>query len=53
MFRPSLLSIWPARPLEPDPNGTDSEGLVALEDGGFWVGDEYGPSLLRVDAEVG
>jgi hypothetical protein len=37
--------------LEPDPNGTDSEGLVALEDGGFWVGDEYGPSLLRVDAE--
>ena len=37
--------------LEPDPSGADTEGLAALADGGFWVGDEYGPSLLRVDAE--
>jgi hypothetical protein len=39
------------QPLRPDPGGADSEGLVALRDGGFWVGDEYGPSLLRVDQE--
>jgi len=36
--------------LEPDPSGADTEGIVALSDGGFWVGDEYGPSLLRLDA---
>lgn len=38
------------RPLEPDPDGADTEGLAALADGGFWVSEEYGPSLLRVDA---
>jgi hypothetical protein len=37
--------------LQPQPGGADSEGLTALLDGGFWVGDEYGPSLLKVDAE--
>jgi hypothetical protein len=36
--------------LEPDPSGVDSEGVIATGDG-FWVGDEYGPSLLRLDAE--
>lgn len=35
--------------LDPDPEGIDSEGLTALADGSFWVADEYGPSLLRVD----
>lgn len=38
------------QPLGTDPSGLDSEGVVALADGGFWVGDEYGPSLLRLDA---
>ncbi len=38
-------------PLGTDPSGLDSEGLIALADGGFWVGDEYGPSLLRLDAD--
>lgn len=33
----------------PDPSGIDSEGVVALADGGFVIGDEYGPSLLHVD----
>jgi len=33
-----------------DASGVDSEGIVATADGGFWVGDEYGPSLLRLDA---
>lgn len=36
--------------LAPDPSGLDSEGIVALRDGGFWVSDEYGPSLVRLDA---
>lgn len=34
-----------------DPSGVDSEGIVALADGSFWIGDEYGPSLLKVDRE--
>jgi len=33
-----------------DPGGADTEGVIALADGGFWVADEYGPSLLRLDA---
>lgn len=39
------------RPLASDPAGVDTEGLVVLADGGFWVSEEYGPSILRVDAE--
>lgn len=38
------------RPLGTDPSGVDSEGTEACADGGFWIGDEYGPSLLRTDA---
>ena len=38
------------RPIPPDPDGLDTEGVVALSDQGFWVGDEFGPSLVRVDA---
>jgi hypothetical protein len=38
------------RELAPDPNGVDPEGLVALPDGTFWVAEEYGPSLLHLDA---
>lgn len=37
-------------PIAPDPDGLDTEGLVALADGGFWVGDEFGPSLVQLDA---
>jgi phytase-like protein len=39
------------RVLATDPAGADTEGLVALADGGFWVCEEYGPSLIRVDAD--
>jgi hypothetical protein len=35
--------------LETSPNGADSEGIAALPDGGFWIAEEYGPSLLRCD----
>ena len=37
--------------LPTDPNGADSEGIAAMPDGGFWIAEEYGPSLLRVDRE--
>ncbi|EWM17101.1 esterase-like activity of phytase family protein [Kutzneria sp. 744] len=36
-------------PLSADPNGYDSEGLVALPDGTFWVSDEYGPFVTHFD----
>jgi hypothetical protein len=36
-------------PLGTDPDGADTEALAVLADGSFWVADEYGPSLLKVD----
>ncbi len=39
------------RRLAPDPDGMDTEGLAALPDGTFWVAEEYGPSLVQVDAD--
>ena len=33
-----------------DPYGYDSEGIVALPDGTFWVSDEYGPYVTHFDA---
>src|SRR5262249_7776223 len=37
-------------PVASDPDGYDSEGLVALDDGTFWVSDEYGPYITHFDA---
>jgi len=37
-------------PVASDPDGYDSEGLVALKDGTFWVSDEYGPYITHFDA---
>ncbi|MET7286597.1 esterase-like activity of phytase family protein [Streptomyces sp. NPDC005573] len=37
-------------PVARDPYGYDSEGLVALRDGSFWVSDEYGPYVTHFDA---
>ncbi len=34
-----------------DNSGLNSEGLVALRDGTFWVSDEYGPHIVHFDAE--
>ncbi len=39
------------RPLGTSLLGVDTEALVALADGGFWVAEEYGPSLLKVAAD--
>lgn len=36
--------------LPASPYGYDSEGLVALPDGTFWVSDEYGPFITHFDA---
>ena len=38
-------------PLPHDPQGLDSEGLVAMRDGTFWVSDEYGPFLVQFAAD--
>ncbi|MEV5708891.1 esterase-like activity of phytase family protein [Actinoallomurus sp. NPDC052274] len=35
--------------LAPSASGYDSEGLVAMRDGSFWVSDEYGPFITRFD----
>lgn len=34
-----------------DPNGIDSEGLAPFPGGGFWLAEEYAPSLVHLDAE--
>src|SRR6516164_7545346 len=36
--------------LAPSDYGLDSEGLVAMPDGTFWVSDEYGPFVVHFDA---
>ena len=36
--------------LAQDPDGYDSEGLVALPDGTFWVSDEYGPFITHFNS---
>lgn len=52
-----VLTLDPTRPFDAvnnpirlDDNGLDSEGLVALKDGTFWVSDEYGPHMVHYDA---
>ena len=37
-------------PLDADPGGADTEGLAVMADGTFWVSEEYGPSLIKLDA---
>lgn len=40
------------RDLQPDPNGMDTEGIALLADGSFWLTEEYGPSLIKVNSEA-
>ena len=37
-------------PMPTSERGLDSEGLVALQDGTFWVADEYRPFVIHFDA---
>lgn len=46
----SLVTI-DGQPLPLSDHGLDSEGLVAMPDGSFWVSDEYGPFLIHFDAK--
>lgn len=39
-----------ARVMPVDPDGIDSEGLAPAPGGGFWLAEEYAPSLMRLDA---
>ena len=34
-----------------DEYGLDSEGLVSMNDGSFWVSDEYGPHIVHFSSE--
>jgi hypothetical protein len=38
-------------PLPPDPLGADTEAIAAMPGGGFFLAEEYAPSLLKVDRE--
>jgi len=38
-------------PIKLDDYGLDGEGLVAMNDGTFWVSDEYGPHIVHFSAE--
>ena len=40
-----------SNPIRTDINGLDPEGLAALNDGSFWISDEYGPHLVHYDAD--
>lgn len=37
--------------LSPNPHGIDTEGIVRTSTGTFWVVEEYGPSILKIDPQ--
>jgi hypothetical protein len=47
--KPALANGKPSAHLS-NPNGLDTEGVVATDDG-FWVVEEYGPSIAQVDKQ--
>lgn len=46
-----ILDASSGSPVAGDPNGVDTEGIVQMKDGSFWMVEEYRPSLLHVSAE--
>lgn len=51
VMNPRLPFDETTNPIKTDINGLDPEGLAALDDGSFWISDEYGPHLVHYDAE--
>lgn len=49
IVNPQLPFDAVSNPIKTDINGLDHEGLAALQDGSFWVSDEYGPHLVHYD----
>jgi hypothetical protein len=47
--KPALANGKPSNRLT-NPNGLDTEGVVAMDDG-FWVVEEYGPSIAHIDTQ--
>jgi hypothetical protein len=50
---PDTEPAWDIRgnELSYDSDGIDAECIVKLKDGTFWIGEEYGPSILHVTAD--
>ena len=50
---PQTEAAWDinGKELPYDPSGIDAEGIVKLSDGSFWIGEEYGPSILHISAD--
>lgn len=44
------LSTDLSKLLDFDSNGIDPEGIAIDKDGNFWIADEYGPFILKVDS---
>jgi hypothetical protein len=38
------------QPVQPDALGADTEAIATMPDGGFFLAEEYGPSVLKADA---
>lgn len=36
--------------ITPSADGIDSEGMIRMADGSFWISDEYGPHIVHFDA---
>ena len=51
VMNPKLPFDETTNPIKTDINGLDPEGLAALDDGSFWISDEYGPHLVHYDSE--
>lgn len=42
---------WPGTSSARTPHGLDTEGLVRTRGGTFWVVEEYGPSIVKIDPQ--
>ena len=51
VMNPQMPFDETSNPIRTDINGLDPEGLAALNDGSFWISDEYGPHLVHYDAD--